>query len=48
MKYRKLAATEVKTAVVTAENYGLAESEIIFADYAAKITAATGINGTGV
>ena len=39
---------EVKTTAVTDENYGLAESEVIFADYLGKIAAATGTNGTGV
>ena len=42
------AATEVQTTVVTDENYGLAESEIIFSDYLKKIAAVTGTNGTGV
>jgi hypothetical protein len=39
--------SEVKTTVVTDENYGLAESEIIFADYVGKIAAVTGTNGMG-
>ena len=39
--------SEVQTTVVTDENYGQAESEIIFADYIGKIAAATGTNGTG-
>jgi hypothetical protein len=39
---------EAQTTVVTEENYGLAESEIIFVDYAGKIAAVTGTNGTGV
>ena len=39
--------SEVQTTVVTDENYGLAESEIIFADYVGKIAAATGTNGMG-
>jgi len=38
----------VQTTVVTDENYGRAESEIIFADYIQKIAAATGSNGMGV
>jgi len=42
------ASEEVQTTVVTAENYGLAESEIIFADYVARIAAVTGTNGVGV
>jgi hypothetical protein len=41
------ASEEVQTTVVTDENYGLAESEIIFADYVGKIAAATGTNGVG-
>jgi hypothetical protein len=39
--------SEVQTTVVTDENYGRAESEVIFADYVKKIAAATGTNGTG-
>jgi hypothetical protein len=34
--------------VVTEENYGLAESEVIFMDYVNKISKATGTNGVGV
>jgi hypothetical protein len=41
-------ASEVQTAVVTDENYGLAESEIIFSDYVKRIAAATNSNGVGV
>jgi hypothetical protein len=37
----------VQTTIVTDENYGLAESEIIFADYVGKIAAVTGTNGMG-
>ncbi len=40
-------ASEVQTTVVTDENYGLAESEIILAGYVQQIAAATGTNGTG-
>jgi hypothetical protein len=40
--------TKVQTTVVTDENYGQAESEIIFTDYAQKIAAVTGTNGIGV
>lgn len=39
---------ETKYTEVTAENYGLAESEVIFADYVQKIAAATKTNGVGV
>ena len=39
---------EVKTTVVTDENYAQAESEIIFAGYIQRIAAATGTNGMGV
>ena len=39
--------SEVQTTVVTDENYGLAESEIIFAGTVQKIADATGTNGTG-
>jgi len=39
---------EAQTTVVTDENYGLAESEVIFVDYLGKIAAATGTNGAGV
>ena len=38
---------EAQTTVVTEENYGQAESEIIFADYVGKIAAVTGTNGMG-
>jgi hypothetical protein len=41
------AANEAQNTVVTDENYGLAESEIIFADYVGRIAAATGTNGMG-
>jgi hypothetical protein len=41
-------ASEVQTAVVTDENYGLAESEVIFSDYVKRIAAATDSNGVGV
>ncbi len=40
--------SEVQTTVVTDENYGLAESEVIFTDYVQKISAATNSNGVGV
>jgi len=40
--------SEVKTTVVTDENYARAESEIILAGYVQKIAAATGTNGMGV
>ncbi len=39
--------SEVQTTVVTDENYGLAESEIILGGYVQQIAAATGTNGTG-
>ena len=39
--------SEVQTTVVTDENYGQAESEIIFAGYVQQIAGATGTNGTG-
>ena len=39
---------EAQTTVVTDENYGLAESEVIFTDYVQKIAAATNTNGVGV
>ena len=39
---------EVQTTVVTDDNYALAETQIIFADYVKKIAAATGTNGVGV
>jgi hypothetical protein len=42
------AVSEVQTTVVTDENYGLAESEVIFSDYVEKISAATDSNGVGV
>jgi len=38
----------VQTTVVTDENYGQAESEIIFSDYVKKIADATGTDGMGV
>ena len=38
---------EAQTTVVTDENYGLAESEVIFANYVGRIAAATGTNGMG-
>jgi hypothetical protein len=41
-------ASEAQTTVVTDENYGLAESEIIFSDSQQKIAAATDTDGTGV
>jgi len=40
--------SEVQTAMVTDENYGLAESEVIFSDYVQKISTATNSNGVGV
>jgi hypothetical protein len=40
--------SEVQTTVVTDENYGLAESEIIFSDYVKRIAAATNSNGVGM
>jgi hypothetical protein len=36
------------TTTVTEENYGLAETQIIFTDYVKRIAAATGSNGVGV
>lgn len=42
------AGEEKQFTPVTEENYGLAESEIIFADYVQKIAATTGTNGVGV
>jgi hypothetical protein len=39
--------SEVQTTVVTDENYGRAESEVIFAGYVQQIAAATGTNGSG-
>ena len=39
--------SEVQTTVVTDENYGQAETEVIFAGYVQQIAAATGTNGTG-
>jgi hypothetical protein len=41
------ASEKVQTTVVTDENYGLAESEIIISDYVARIAAVTGTNGMG-
>jgi len=40
--------SEVQTTVVTDENYGLAESEVIISDYVKRIAAATNSNGVGV
>jgi hypothetical protein len=40
--------SEVQTTVVTDENYALAESEVIFSDYAKRIATATNSNGVGV
>jgi hypothetical protein len=40
--------SEAQTTVVTEENYGLAETEVIFAGYMGQIAAATGTNGVGV
>lgn len=39
---------ESQKRVVTDENYGLAESEVIFSDYVGRFAAATGTNGVGV
>ena len=39
--------SEVQTTVVTDENYGQAETEVIFAGYVQQIATATGTNGTG-
>jgi hypothetical protein len=39
---------QAKTTVVTDENYGLAETQVIFADYVKKIAKATSTNGVGV
>ena len=39
---------EAQTTLVTDENYGLAESEVIFSDYVKRIAAATDSNGVGV
>ena len=39
--------SEVQTTVVTDQNYGQAETEVIFAGYVQQIAAATGTNGTG-
>lgn len=42
-------ANELKTTTkVTAENYALAETQVIFTDYGKKIAAATNTNGVGV
>ena len=41
------ASEKIQMTVVTDENYGLAESEIIFSDYVSRIAAATGTNGMG-
>ena len=43
----EVAEEQKQTTPVSEENYGLAESEIIFLDYMQKIAAATGIKGTG-
>ncbi len=43
-----VAVSEVQTTVVTDENYGLAESEVIFSEYVKKISDATNSNGVGV
>jgi hypothetical protein len=40
--------SDVQVTVVTDENYGQAESEMIFSDYLKKIAAVTGTNGTGI
>ena len=40
--------SEVQTTVVTDENYALAETEVIFSDYAKRIAAATNSNGAGM
>ena len=42
------AVNEVQTTVVTDENYGLAESEVIFSEHVKKIAAATDSDGVGV
>ena len=42
------AATVAQTTPVTDENYAVAESQIIFADYVKRIAAATDTNGVGV
>ena len=39
---------EVQRTVVTDENYALAETEVIFSDYAKRIAAATNSNGVGM
>jgi hypothetical protein len=44
----KIAAKQTQTTTVTDENYALAETQIIFADYIKKIAAATGTDGVGV
>ncbi len=41
-------AEQAGNTVVTDENYGLAETQVIFADYVKKIAAVTGSNGVGV
>lgn len=41
------AIEEIQTTAVTDENYALAESEIIIADYVQRIAAITGTNGMG-
>jgi len=40
--------SDIQTTAVTDENYGLAESEIIFSDYVERIAAATNSNGVGI
>ena len=42
------ASEEAQTTAVTDENYGLAESEVIFSDYVKRIAATTNSNGVGV
>jgi len=44
----KAASSQVKTTKVTAENYGLAETQEIMTGYVKKIAAATGTDGVGV
>lgn len=43
-----VSAGEGETSPVTDENYALAETQVIFADYVKKIAAATGTDGVGV
>jgi len=40
--------SKIKTTKVTPQNYGLAETQVIFTGYVKKIAAATGTNGIGV